>query len=424
KNWVGRLVVVLVLFCLNCTPKLQTHFCTSEDVLRLPIAYDQNFNPKLQARKACRDALAYAPDTNYINHRSIRYVRVNVHFVNSSDSSKNYVGKEAVEFAKNLIGNANKDLSRNKKMHLPIGNTTPVLPTQYRLKLTRQSDREHDTGVYCHFDDELCYYVHKGKNRNLQDRSVIKKYGIQLDSVLNVFIMPHHPDSIISKTYAGGGVGVALGTNIKMAGVYEGGKPFWHYRQILNHEVGHVFGLQHTWAYNDGCEDTPRNPNCWNKSKNGTKCDSLASNNMMDYNAWQLALTPCQIGRVHRMMSTLNSRPRKLLLPTWCKLQPEKSIQIQDSVLWQGARDLEGHLYIASSGVLEISCRLSLPKNAKIVIAPGGKLILNHAQVHNACGEAWKGIEIQQQGKQKGVLQLIGEVKLEDMQQEIVDIDA
>ncbi|MEM9889159.1 MAG: reprolysin-like metallopeptidase, partial [Bacteroidota bacterium] len=247
-------------------------------------------------------------------------------------------------------------------------------------------------------------------------------YGIQLDSVLNVFVMPHHPDSIRSRTYAGGGVGVALGTNIKMAGVYEGGKPFWHYRQILNHEVGHVFGLQHTWAYNDGCEDTPKNPNCWNRSKNGSKCDSLASNNLMDYNAWQLAITPCQIGRVHRMMSTLNSRPRKLLVPTWCELQPEKSVYIQDTTVWRSARDLEGHLFIEAGGILEISCRLSLPKNAKIVIAPGGKLILNYAKIHNACGDQWEGIEIQERSKEKGAIELIGTVQLEDMQHPVEEI--
>ena len=81
--------------------------------------------------------------------------------------------------------------------------------------------------------------------------------------------MPHHPDSIASKTYAGGGVGVALGTNVKMAGMFESKQPFWNYRQILSHEVGHVFGLQHSWL-SDGCEDTPKHPNCWNRSKNGS----------------------------------------------------------------------------------------------------------------------------------------------------------
>ena len=140
----------------------------------------------------------------------------------------------------------------------------------------------------------------------------------------------------------------------------------------------------------------------------------------MDYNAWQLAITPCQIGRVHRMMSTLNSRPRKLLIPTWCKLQANKSIHIQDSVVWRGARDIEGHLRVDDGAVLVVNCRLSLPKNAKIVIAPTGKLILNHAHLHNACDDQWEGIEIQERGKEKGILQLIGDVKLEDMRNEIV----
>ncbi|MEN0047168.1 MAG: reprolysin-like metallopeptidase [Bacteroidota bacterium] len=413
---------VFMLCFQSCNTKVQTHYCTSADIIQLPSEYDEKVVKSRfrSAARACRDALAYAPDTNYIEHRPMRYIRVNVHFVNSSDSSKNFIGKEALNYAKNIINNVNQDLSKNAKMHLPIGNNTPVLPTQYRLKLTRRTGTEHDTGVYCHFDDELCYYVHKGKNRNLHKQDVIKKYGIQLDSVLNVFVMPHHPDSLASKTYAGGGVGVALGTNVKMAGMYESGNPFWHYRQILSHEVGHVFGLQHSWL-NDGCEDTPKHPNCWNRSKNGSACDSLASNNLMDYNAWQLALTPCQIGRIHRMISTLNSRPRKLVIPTWCDYDAEKSITIQDSIHWKGAVDMEGDLLIAAGGTLQISCRLSLPKGAKITIAPGGKLILKNAHLHNACGDQWKGIEIQEQKKEKGEVVMIGEVKLEDMEEVITD---
>jgi len=63
---------------------------------------------------------------------------------------------------------------------------------------------------------------------------------------------------------------------------------------------------------------------------------------------------------------------------------------------------LEGHLVIEDGGVLQIDCRISLPKDAKITVRPGGQLILKDAWLHNDCGTEWAGIEIQKLGKKKG----------------------
>lgn len=81
---------------------------------------------------------------------------------------------------------------------------------------------------------------------------------------------------------------------------------------LIMHEIGHNLGLRHTWNQNDGCDDTPMNPYHLNRSATGfqcwalnepatSKCDSLhkCSNNMMDYNAYQNALTECQLAKIH-----------------------------------------------------------------------------------------------------------------------------
>jgi hypothetical protein len=70
-------------------------------------------------------------------------------------------------------------------------------------------------------------------------------------------------------------------------------------------------------------------------------------------------------------------------------------VVIQDSVVWAGARDLEGNLTIAPTGSLRISCRLSMPASSKITVQPGGKLWLDGAKIHNACGLKWQGIVTQ-----------------------------
>ncbi len=403
-------LVLLSSSLLSCQPKIQSYFCTASDIVVLPTSKIASFP---NSNYPSRTSTAYIPDTLHLEHFPMRYVRLNVHFVNASDSSKNYVGEEAIAFAYHLVDNANTDLQQNAKMHLPLDNQTPVLPINFQYIISPKENDPMDKGIYFHFDDELCYYVHKGKNHNNYSREIVDKYGVQVGKVINVFIMPHHPDSVSSPTYISSGVGIALGTNIKMAGMYEGGGPFWHYRQILNHEVGHVFGLHHSWAGNDGCEDTPRHPNCWNYTDNAP-CNTLVSNNVMDYNAWQLAWTPCQISRVHSTMSQLNARQRQLLLPTWCNLDERKTLSIQDTVHWQGDRDIAGNIVVTPKGILQVSCRLALPKAANITVQPGGKLILNNAHLHNDCGEMWQGIVIQTKGKIKGEVQQIGNVKIEN----------
>ncbi|HQU58311.1 MAG TPA: hypothetical protein PLU64_03925 [Saprospiraceae bacterium] len=410
------LIFLLSTLAGACFPILQSRYVTAADIERIPQSYDAPLERRNVALP-CGQWADYLPDTSHLDHTPMRYIRVNVHWMNSADTLFKFTGKDAEVYAKNLIRAANYDLEKNRSMYLPYGNETPVLPTQYRYLLTPRPDDPNDDGIYFHYDDELYYYVHRGKNRNLYKRDVFEKYGVQMDTVLNIFIMPHHPDSIASPTYSAFGVGVALSNAVKVAGIYANHTKYddyWGFRGIWNHEVGHILSLSHAWV-NDGCDDTPQHDQKCFSIKQPPPCDTATSNNVMDYAAEQNAWSPCQIGRIHQRLATENSTQRKFLLPTWCTLKDSMEIFIRDTVEWNGAKDLEGHLTIERGGQLTIRCRVSMPPGGIITIAPGGMLILDGARLHNACGELWDGIVVQKIANEAGKLILIAEPKLEDM---------
>lgn len=344
----------------------------------------------------------------------MRYLRINFHVMDKTDSTAHRPADSVRVFLKELVKRSNEDLAANEiNWRSPEG--TPALPKGYRYVLTPQPV-PGDEGIYFHYDDSLYYFVSMGQYQNNYDRKVIQKYGIGLDTILNVFIQVHPRDSFGSKTYRPNGQGIALGTALKMAGVLESSEGPESFDGLLNHEIGHILGISHAWV-EDGCPDTENHPNkCWVRSQE-PPCRDQATNNMMDYNAYQIALTPCQIGRAQATFANENSAVRRCLRPTWCALHEDRTIVVADSVSWSGARDLEGHLTIAPGGVLRLSCRLSMPPGGRITVQPGGRLWLDGCRLHNACGQTWEGIFVQEQRGVRGEVHILRPPALENLQE-------
>ena len=136
---------------------------------------------------------------------------------------------------------------------------------------------------------------------------------------------------------------------------------------------------------------------------------------MMDYNMWQSALTPCQIGTVQKNFSRLNSLQRKLLVKQWCHYNDKETILVSDTVVLYGARDLNKSVHILEGGYLEVKCRISLPPSSSIKVDPGGTLVLDAAHLHNDCGKKWSGIMAGHSKKGSALLIKKGKVLVEDV---------
>lgn len=418
--FLSSIIIVFFFNTFSCQTLVEQRYLSMDEMGVLPENFEKRNNRTLTNRGPCYEAANYQIDTNHLDHFPKRYIRINFHWMDNEAGTQNIPREKLPYYSERLLHAMNYALRTNKKMWLPDGNDTPLHPINFEYVLTGRPDDPEDDGIYYHYDDSLYYYVHiHKKDANLFDRSVFNKYGVQLDTVLNFFLMPHHKDSMALKTYDPQSVGVALKNALKVAAPWKeayakDSNIYWSYRGTINHEVGHILGISHAWTKYDGCEDTPiHKNNCYSRSL--PSCKTSTSNNIMDYSSLQLAWTPCQIGKVHRKMAMGSYKPRKYLIPTWCTLDEEKSIIIRDSIDWPCMKDLEGNLTIASGGQLTIHCRVSIPPGGKIIILAGGKLILDGGRLHQDCGQNWKGIIVEKRDKEEGVFEVFNEGVVEDV---------
>ncbi|QQS28881.1 MAG: hypothetical protein IPM47_18880 [Sphingobacteriales bacterium] len=385
----------------------------------------------------CNDYKNYIPDTLHPEYTPMRYIRLNAHFINSKDSTQNLKKEEATRFIEELIRHTNYVLSNNRQMFLPIGNNTPVLPTQYRFVLEGNPDDPSDNGVYFHYNDSL-FICNKKERKSGSPYSLFygqqyHRYGIRKGEVINVFFLEHPPDSLGSSTYKFTSNGVGKPDWAKMVGaahhirVLHRDRPdpvlftAQHWVGLFNHELGHSLGLAHTWNANDGCDDTPMNPNHWNFPEVPPEEHDKVSNNVMDYNAFQNAWSPCQIGKIQLNTSTSSTLQRRLLKPVWCSFNPEEIIHIKsgDSIVWKGAKDFSGNIEIHPDAVLTLHCTVNLAEGAKIKVYSGGTLVVDGGIITNQCGQKWKGIEIEHRAKKTSTIILKNNAQLLNMENDL-----
>ena len=432
-NPVKLLTLLIPIFLLNSCANLVVKYAGSSDIIREEIQYKDPEYKKVTN---------YIPDPGHPQASQIRYVRINFHIMQRSDGTGNFDEAAGRKFCRDMVDQSNFRWSNNHKMNLPVGNLTEVLPIGIRVVLEKDAETGQDA-IYFHKNDSLCFWNRSLKKgyASLSDQTVLKKYGIGNDSVLNIFLMEHVPDSLNSPTYGGGTLsGISFGGSIKLFSMYlqstmvkyrDDGSAFTHdayfLSKLMNHELGHSFGLNHTWNWDDGCEDTPKNPGCWSETGKAP-CDGVISNNMMDYNWSQQAVSPCQIGKMEYHFAKETDGARKYAIPYWCEYHPFDKVIItkNENIVWNGIKDLWGDIEIRNGATLTIKSIVSLPEQAKIIVKPGGKLIIDGGKITNRCGDKWDGIEIWRNKKTEeiGVVVIANNGIIEEVEHyEIIEVE-
>jgi len=140
--------------------------------------------------------------------------------------------------------------------------------------------------------------------------------------------------------------------------------------------MGHLMGLYHSFSA-DQCDDTPPNKNCWN----GDTC----SNNFMDYNACGCALTPCQLGRLHRHLMGIDGNIAQYVEPMGC-VSRQDTIYLNNGehVVLNGQHIIESHIVIPKNAILEVNGSLSLPPENFIFVHKKGQLIVR-GKIESIC---------------------------------------
>lgn len=239
-------------------------------------------------------------------------VRVNFHFINKDDGTGNYsatndplpndgfYGGNGFEFSNMLVKALNQNLDQNAGQNL--NPSAPVIPIEHRFALA---------GVY--FWNNTTEYLYDAWGRTGELTALHNKYSKNITQTINLYFVlsnDANPNtSVKGSAYLGGGHNMQTGwmrTYLEWRDKIHGNAS-WEYYQgifldIINHECGHCLNLGHTvvvGSSDDGCVDTPPSSNsppnhCW--------CDVNCSNNLMDYNCLENALSVCQIEKIRNQI--------------------------------------------------------------------------------------------------------------------------
>lgn len=177
----------------------------------------------------------------------------------------------------------------------------------------------------------------------------------------------------------------------------------------MAHEFGHNFGLKH--SYNTECNNisnpeflwdlfgTATQP--WCNKPAGTVCyhdagwgldpydpTNTSTNNIMGGTSSACNFTALQCGRIHRALSV--STLRKF---AWGYSQIP--LTITANTTFDATRKFYQNVVVDSGVTLTVTCRMEMVDSARIIVRPGGKLIVDGGVLTSAGNIMWKGVIVE-----------------------------
>ena len=240
----------------------------------------------------CNDWNTY---TTLNDNTNIKYVRIAYHLFNKNDGTGNIPNNPT---NRQMLHDFTYFYINNKMNNLSVMNLPTSSPHIADSKIQFVLDTIYFWNDTFGWDGTIDNQVPAGseKGDSLYTTYVVNKHGVKNKyTTLHVFI------SGLGGNVNGHGGGQAKWFGAKewvlVNSIYQAylNNTMWNASGLLRHELGHALGLYHSWS-GDNCNDTPNNPNCWDNTQPGCNPNS---NNTMDYNVSQDALTRCQINTVH-----------------------------------------------------------------------------------------------------------------------------
>jgi hypothetical protein len=180
----------------------------------------------------------------------------------------------------------------------------------------------------------------------------------------------------------------------------------WATMGNLHHELYHTLDLLHMYAGSccpETCVQTSVNylddvfgigATAICSQQGGWGCDPYAagntcSNNVMSGINGANYISPKQMGKMHRALalSSLRRYVKDCAYSTTPKL-------ITSNETWDFDIKFYSDIIVEAGAVLTLQCKVLMPNQAKIIVKPGGKLVIDGGTITNGCDLMWQGIEV------------------------------